>query len=580
MRLNKIKNDFIIRPISGRAFRTLLAAALLLIGLRNSAEAQAYNWQSVPIMGGGFVPGLAYSPVQQNLLYARTDVGGFYRWNNSTSQWVPLTDMYRGNNFGGESIAPDPRNANVVYAAAGFSGPGTILSSTNQGNSWTPNAIPISMAGNNDGREAGERLAVDPNLTSKLYFGSRWQGLWVSTNSAASWSQVGAFPVNGDTGYGLSWVVFDPHGTLGSASTTVYVGVLAMSSGNSNVYRSTNGGTTWALVSGGPSNMVTPHASLGTDGNLWIVFDSGGYGPNGVSTGQIWKLNTSTLGWSNVTPAAGPCNGCGGYAGISVDAENASHAVITTIDWWGGPDRLFSTTNGGGSWSVIALAGSASSVFNVNGANYQKGCSNGSGGAGWAGCVAIDPFNSNNAVYPSGGAGGGGGVWSSANIQASPVSWTYTDNNLEETVPIYMNPAAAGGILFSCLGDVGGMRHPNVTQSPASGMYCNPQFSNTNMLDFAESRPNTVVRAGNSTNPSSVNDDLAYSTNNGQTWTPWGNAPPGYGTSGQMGCVAVAADGSRIVVSPYSGNGSPAYASSLGGGWTTCSGLPSGAMVA
>ncbi len=448
MCVHKDKNDFLSRPILGRVFRTLAVATLLLFGFQSLAFAQAYNWQNVVIMGGGFVPGLAYSPVSQGLLYARTDVGGFYRWNNSAGQWIPLTDMYGGgNNFGGESIAPDPVNANVVYAAAGFSGPGTILSSTNQGNSWTANAIPVTIAGNNDGREAGERLAVDPNLTSKLYFSSRWQGLWVSTNSATSWSQVTAFPVNGDTGYGLSWVIFDPHGTSGSASATVYVGVLVMSSGNSNVYRSTNAGGSWALISGGPSNMVTPHASLGTDGNLWIVYDSGGYGPNSISTGQIWKLNTSTLAWSNVTPSNGPPSGSGGYAGICVDHENASHALVTTIDWWGGPDRVFSTTNGGSSWSVIAEAGSSSSVFNVNGAIYQEGCSGGSGGAGWAGCVAIDPFNSNNAIYPSAGAGGGGGVWSSTNIQASPVSWTYTDNNLEETVPIYMPPAAQGGIL-------------------------------------------------------------------------------------------------------------------------------------
>ncbi len=398
------------------SFTVVKAISFWLLLAFSQAQAQGYTWNNVAIMGGGFVPGLVYSPAQQGLLYARTDVGGFYRWNNSSGQWVPLTDMYRGNNFGGESIAPDPVNSNVVYAAAGFSGPGTILSSTDQGNSWTANAIPVTIAGNNDGREAGERLAVDPNQASKLYFGSRWQGLWVSTNSAAGWSQVTSFPVNGDAGYGLGWVLFDPHGAPGSASATLYVGVLAMSSGNSNLYRSTNAGASWTLISGGPSNMITPHASLGTDGNLWIVYDSGGYGPNSVLTGQIWKLNTSNLSWSNVTPSNGPGSGSGGYAGISVDPENANHALVTTIDWWGGPDRLFSTTNGGGSWSVIALAGSSYSVFDVNGALYQRGCNNGSGGAGWAGCVAIDPFNSNNAIYPSAGRG------AAAGFGAAPIS--------------------------------------------------------------------------------------------------------------------------------------------------------------
>jgi hypothetical protein len=552
------------------------------LGLAERSYGQTYNWQNVVIMGGGFVPGLVYSPVQQGLLYARTDVGGFYRWNNSTSQWVPLTDMYgpsQSNNYGGESIAPDPVNPDVVYAAAGSSGTGVILSSTNQGGSWTVNSIPVSIAGNNDGREAGERLAVDPNLTSKLYFGSRWQGLWESTNSAASWSQVTAFPVNGDVGYGLSWVIYDPHGTSGSASATIYIGVLAMTSGNSNVYRSTNGGTSWTLVPGGPSNMVTPHASLGTDGNLWIVYDSGGYGPNSITTGQIWKLNTSTLAWSNVTPSNGPGSGSGGYAGISVDHANANHALVTTIDWWGGPDKVFSTTNGGGSWSIVGAPGSSYSAYNDNGAVWSLGCGTSTqGGVGWAGCVAIDPFNGDNAIYPSSGAAPGGGVWSSTSLQSSPVTWTFTDLGIEEMVSIFMPPAAEGGIFLSCMGDVGGMRHTNLAQSPSTGMYCNPQYSNTNMLDFAEKNTNDVVRVGNSN--TSTSDDVAYSTNNGQSWTPWGSAPPGYTTDNEMESVAVAADGSRVVVSPYSGYGSPAYASSFGGAWTSCTGLPSGAAVA
>jgi hypothetical protein len=47
-----------------------------------------------------------------------------------------------------------------------------------------------------------------------------------------------------------------------------------------------------------------------------------------------------------------------------------------------------------------------------------------------------------------------------------------------------------------------------------------------------------------------------------------------------MQSIAVSADGSIFVASPYAGHGSPAYTTSNGGAWTTCSGLPSGAMVA
>jgi hypothetical protein len=571
-----------------------LATMLLLPPL--PVHAASYTWNNVVINGGGFVPGLVYSPVQQGLLYARTDVGGFYRWNSATSDWSPLIDMFghsQGNYFGGESIAPDPVNPNIVYAAAGSSGPGAILSSTDQGATWTINPVSFAIKGNDDGRNAGERLAVDPNLNSILYFGSRSDGLWVSTNSAASWSQVTSFPVTGDSDYGLSWVIFPPPSAgyghpSGAASSTIYVGVLAMSSGNSNVYYSKDGGASWSLAKGGPSNMVTPHASLGSDGNLWIVYDSGGYGPSGITSGQIWKLNTATITsasptWANVTPSNGPCSTCGGYGGVSVDAGNPQHALISTLDWWWPGDEILSTANGGSSWTAIAggsgTSASSACTYNDNGAGWAEGCPAvaGVGGVGWAACVAIDPFNGNNGVYPSSGNAPGGGMWSSPNIQASTVNWTFTDHGIEEMVPIYLAPAAAGGILFSGMGDVGGMRHTSLTVSPAS-MYCNPQFSNTNCLDFAESNPNIVVRAGNAN--ATTSSDVAYSTNNGQTWTPWGSAPSDYTSNNNMGSVAVAADGSRVVVAPYSGKGTPAYASSLGGTWTLCTGLPSGAYVA
>src|SRR5208283_3304791 len=115
--------------------------------------------------------------------------------------------------YGIESIAPDPVNPEVVYEAIGQTYNGTngyILASSNQGASWTQYSIPALIGGNDGGNDAGERLAVDPNLNSTLYFGSRSNGLWKSTASAADWSQVTSFPVNGDSDHGLAWVIFPP----------------------------------------------------------------------------------------------------------------------------------------------------------------------------------------------------------------------------------------------------------------------------------------------------------------------------------------------------------------------------------
>ncbi|HSS38777.1 MAG TPA: hypothetical protein VLT58_08410, partial [Polyangia bacterium] len=155
-----------------------------------------YTWKSVAIGGGGFVTGIVFSSVESGLGYARTDVGGFYRWDGATATWTPLTDMFsmsQGNYLGGESIAADPVDANVVYAAAGMyesSGNGVILRSADRGATWTMNTIGVVMGGNDNGRGMGERLAVDPKNDSVLLFGSRANGLYKSTDSAAHWSKV------------------------------------------------------------------------------------------------------------------------------------------------------------------------------------------------------------------------------------------------------------------------------------------------------------------------------------------------------------------------------------------------------
>ena len=46
--------------------------------LAASAQAEDYNWGNVRFDGGGFVSAVIFHPKAENLLYARTDVGGIY----------------------------------------------------------------------------------------------------------------------------------------------------------------------------------------------------------------------------------------------------------------------------------------------------------------------------------------------------------------------------------------------------------------------------------------------------------------------------------------------------------------------
>lgn len=51
--------------------------------------ADTYTWHNARIDGGGFVPGIVFNRSEKNLAYARTDIGGAYRWQESTKTWTP-----------------------------------------------------------------------------------------------------------------------------------------------------------------------------------------------------------------------------------------------------------------------------------------------------------------------------------------------------------------------------------------------------------------------------------------------------------------------------------------------------------
>ncbi|MEO6280486.1 MAG: hypothetical protein ABIP59_22055, partial [Roseateles sp.] len=313
-------------------------------------------WTNAKFGGGGYVTGLVFHPTTANLLYARTDVGGAYRWHQPTSSWVPITDGlgFSGgeNRFHGvESMAVDTNNDQLVYMAAGLSvseGNGRLYISSDRGDHWTHVALPFPLGGNNPGRAMGERLMVDPNKPSTLFYGSRTAGLWKSTDSGLTWAQLTALSplqmtqaqinANGGTAMGVETVVYDT-GTKGSgtATQTIYAAVApdyANAAGlGSSLYKSTNGGTSWTAVTVPVAGYHIPHMARAADGMFYIAFTKDA-GPGAGGPGRFYKFDGSN--WT-LLKSVDPIGGTNfGFGGVSVVGSGATTRIALGVsNSWG-----------------------------------------------------------------------------------------------------------------------------------------------------------------------------------------------------------------------------------------------------
>ncbi|WP_415909012.1 hypothetical protein [Oleiharenicola sp. Vm1] len=240
------------RVFPRRSFAAALCACALSSVLgsaaRGAAPAEPYVWRNVAIRGGGYVTGLAFHPREADLLYARTDVGGAYRWDAARRAWLPLNDgidRANGDLYGVISLALDPRDPARVYLACGayfseWARQAAVLRSEDRGATWEIAELPFKLGGNQDGRGTGERLQVDPHDGRHLLLGTNHDGLWRSRDGGREWAQVTGF-----TPGGVTFVLFDAaSGADGHPTPVVYAG--AADPAKETLYHSTDGGKSWA----------------------------------------------------------------------------------------------------------------------------------------------------------------------------------------------------------------------------------------------------------------------------------------------------------------------------------------------
>jgi len=536
---------------------TLLAIAAACAMNPARAASVPYAWDSVAIGGGGFVSAIIAHKLQTDVVYARTDVGGAYRWSPTTQKWVSMLDWVSEDQvglLGVESLAIDPKNGAKVYMLAGISyfnnGKTAILRSTDYGKTFTVIDVTSKFKahGNGMGRQNGEKLAVDPGSSNVVYVGTRWNGLFKSTDSGASWNRMTGLNVTTTPNEaGISFVMPDPASVASGVAQRMFVGVSRFGSTGPSFYRSNNAGTSFTAVANAPTTLMPQRAALDGQGNLYITYANGA-GPHGhwavpepMDKGQVWKYNIGSGAWTNVTPAGFTQ----AFSGISVDPKNANRLVATTINTyfqqgnaWG--DRIFTSTNGGASWTDVIARGFAKDTGGVPWIADKA--------IHWAGSVEFDQANSSQVMVTS-----GNGIFKTSNIDATTATWAFNVKGLEETVPLNI-ASLAGGPLVSAIGDYDGFRHASVT---AYSPIHTPSMGTTTGLAVAAANQSRMVRAGTS---------IYYTTDTGATWSKSAVM------NGAKGQVALSANGATLLHTPEN-TGTTYRSVNFGASWTTVSGL-------
>lgn len=508
-----------------------------------------YVWDTARIGGGGFVSGLVVSKAEKGLIYARTDVGGAYRWNPADQSWIPLNDWVSEalqGYLGIESLALDPRNPDLLYMLAGTSymsgGKTAILRSGDRGRTFEVIDVTgqFKAHGNGMGRQTGEKLQVDPSDSNVLYCGTRDNGLFRSTDRGRTWTRIASLDVEKtENGNGISFVAIDPASAgKGGMCRTIVAGV---SRSWNNLWISRDAGATWTMVDLEPEmarmleGEMPGRGVISSDGWLYVTLGNGA-GPHAhfsirqepMDQGGLARYRLSDGTWEDISPIYRP------MGGISIDPENPERLVACTINTWMGQsgatgDRIYLSDDAGQSWTDIFATWNEK---DLKGITWAKGHS-----IHWAGSIEFDPSDTKRVFVVS-----GNGIWMTPDIGAETVTWNFAVKGLEETVPLDL-VSIPGGPVLSVIGDYDGFVH---TDPRAYAPIHNPQIGTSTGLAYAGANTKVVVRVGG--DDKGRNFPLWYSEDQGVTWKRFASKPEG--GNWYKGRVALSADGNVVLWMP------------------------------
>ena len=314
----------------------------------------------------GRIAGIATSPTDPGTYYIAAAGGGVWKSTNAGVSWTPLTDGQASLSMGAIAVAPS--NANDVFAGTGEAnnsadsnyGEG-ILHSTDGGTTWA-----LSQGPSNIFKTSGlttSKIAVDPTNPNIVYAAmgnvgdndafTPGAGVYKSIDGGVNWANTTA---SIDTGDSYSDVIVDPtnHNTLYMA-----LGAFYGASGNG-VYKSTNAGASWSLLSGFGSGVNYGRISLAlAPSNSQVIYAMAAGNTSNTGSGlfQVSRSDNGGASWVNVTPGVNYMTSQGWYdQWVIVSPTNPATVFVAGA---AGTNSVLESTDSGAHWSDISQSSAA-----------------------------------------------------------------------------------------------------------------------------------------------------------------------------------------------------------------------------
>lgn len=308
-----------------------LLAALVLLAGASRLGAQTGTWTSRGPLGGN-VYCLVADPARPSTVYAGTALGVF-RSDDGGATWSrPAGGSPPGRV---QTIAVDPTSSGVLYAGTltpnGVPSLG-VYKSTDGGATWT--AISAGLVDPFTGfapLDVGA-LAIDPGTPSTLIAGTRFSEIFKSTDGGTSWYPVTAGGYS--AGLQVFAIQYDP-----SNSKTVYaastLGLLKSADGGESWVTFGNAGVSFSTLMVDPSSPSTLYAGNQTGSGIYRSTDGGSH----------WSAIRVGL-----PPPPAPFSGS--FALINSLAQDRSSSSTLYAATYG--NGVFVSRDGGATWSAAA----------------------------------------------------------------------------------------------------------------------------------------------------------------------------------------------------------------------------------